>query len=238
MTIRSTQPAGILEPTVAFDIVALTARHDGWTAARQVAFVQVLAETANVSAACRAVGMSRRSAYALYNRREAQSFRQAWDIAIEQGTRCLADAALERALNGVVQPIFYQGEQIGEKRVFNEAMTKFLLRCHAPDRYGAWRDRTPMARGHADGGVRLMAQALRRVAEDGRAMQAGTPVPEREPLPTLLVADDREQDDDRSGSQRRLLQDRLEVLARENDRLRQRLGLPTIDDADFDAEAV
>ena len=230
MSRKAPQSDGDSAPTVAFDIIALSARHDGWTAARQIAFIQILAETANVSAACRAVGMSRRSAYALYNRPDAQSFRQGWNIAVEQGTRCLADAALERALNGVVQPIFYQGQQIGEPRIFDEGMTRFLLRAHAPDRYGAWRDHLPMARGHADGGARLMTQALRRVAEDGLAMQAGKPVPAREPLPTLIV--DAESDGDDSGAERRLLQYQIDALSEENAKLRDRLGPPAIHEAD------
>lgn len=235
MNSTSHQSAGGDEPTIAFDIVTLTARHDGWTAARQIAFIQILAETANVAAACRAVGMSRSAAYALYNRREAQSFRQAWDIAIEQGTRCLADAALERALNGVAHPIFYQGQQVGERRVFNEGMTMFLLRAHAPDRYGAWRDRVPLGRGQADGGAQLMAQALRRVAEDGLAMEAGTSIPAREPLPTLLLGAD---DDGGTAAQLHLLQYQLEALGRENDRLRERLTPRASDGAGSKGEAV
>ncbi|MCB1719955.1 MAG: hypothetical protein KDK05_32950, partial [Candidatus Competibacteraceae bacterium] len=40
-------------------------RHDGWTPARQAAFLRELAASHCVSAAARAVGMSRQSAYAL-----------------------------------------------------------------------------------------------------------------------------------------------------------------------------
>ena len=51
------QPA----PAPAFTPVAVRVRHDGWTPARQVAFVQALAATANIEEACAAVGMSPRS---------------------------------------------------------------------------------------------------------------------------------------------------------------------------------
>ena len=55
----------------AFDPVPLRARLDGWTAERQVAFIRALAESACVAEACRAVKMSKRSAYMLRARPEA-----------------------------------------------------------------------------------------------------------------------------------------------------------------------
>src|SRR5689334_9510934 len=51
-----------------FDPAPVKPRHDGWTAERQRAFIAALAEQGCVSDACRAVGVSPRSAYRLRRR--------------------------------------------------------------------------------------------------------------------------------------------------------------------------
>lgn len=66
-----------------FTPVRLKARHDGWTPERQRRFIEELAATRSVSKACRAVGMSRDSAYKLRGRPEAAQFRLAWAKALE-----------------------------------------------------------------------------------------------------------------------------------------------------------
>lgn len=122
--------------------VELRHRHDGWTAVRQVEFLVALSETACVDAACRAVGISPASAYALRRRIDAAAFRAAWDSALDYGVGRLADAALSRALHGVSRPVFYKGEQVGERRYFDERLTMFILRLRDPVGHGKWRERT------------------------------------------------------------------------------------------------
>jgi len=68
-----------------FTPVQLKARHDGWTPARQRQFIEELAATRSITKACRAVGMSRDSAYKLRGRPEAAQFRLAWNQALEPG---------------------------------------------------------------------------------------------------------------------------------------------------------
>jgi len=65
-----------------FTPVPLKARHDGWNAARQRRFIEVLAATKSVTRACAAVGKSAATAYALRNRAGAESFAAAWDSAL------------------------------------------------------------------------------------------------------------------------------------------------------------
>ena len=67
---------------IRFAPVQLKARHDGWTAARQIRFIHVLDATKSIAEACRAVGMSRMSAYKLRDRPEARQFRFAWNAAL------------------------------------------------------------------------------------------------------------------------------------------------------------
>lgn len=69
-------------PRIRFTPVPLKARHDGWTAARQVRFIEMLAATRSIVEACRAVGMTRAGAYKLRDRPDATQFRRAWDAAL------------------------------------------------------------------------------------------------------------------------------------------------------------
>lgn len=178
-----------------FTPVPVRERHNGWTPHRQIAFIQALAETACVTEACRHVGMSTRSAYALKHLPDAGSFRQAWDLALIQGAGQVADAAFGRAIHGVAQPIFYKGEQIGERRVFNERLTQFVLRNALPERFGAWRDRTTCAQAHPDRTIILLTEALKRLSHDAIRWQSEFPIPERPPLPiaAMDVAHDEEE---------------------------------------------
>lgn len=95
-------------------LVPLRGRADGWTADKQRAFLENLAACGSVTLAARAVGMSRESAYALRRRPEGRGFAQAWDAARVLATEHLVELAWDRALNGVVRPIWYHGEQVGE----------------------------------------------------------------------------------------------------------------------------
>ena len=126
---------------IPFEPVPVRARHDGWTADKQIAFIEALAETACVEEACRRVGMSDSAAYKLRRRPCGWAFRRAWDAALDYGVHRLEQAVLSRALNGVARPIFYKGEQVGEWRHHDERLAMFLLRTRRPARCGKWTDR-------------------------------------------------------------------------------------------------
>ena len=125
--------------------VELRHRNDGWTPARQIDFLLALSESACVEDACGTVGKSVASAYALRRRIDGTSFRSAWEAALDYGVGRLRDAAQSRAVNGVARPVFYKGEQIGERRYYDERLTMFILRRRDPARFGGWRDRAPFA---------------------------------------------------------------------------------------------
>ncbi len=101
---------------IKFTPLALPHRHDGWTAERQIAFIEALAESSCVEEACRRVGMSDSAAYALRLRPAGAAFRRAWDAAMHYSAHRLDQAAFSRSLKGVPRPIFYKGEQVGEWR--------------------------------------------------------------------------------------------------------------------------
>ena len=116
-------------------------RADGWTPDKQAAFIEALAETACVATAAARVGMSREGAYRLRARPDAAAFREAWEAALDYGYHRLGEAALDRALNGVSVPVFYKGEQIAERRHYDERLTQYLLRVRDPVRHAPHRER-------------------------------------------------------------------------------------------------
>ena len=126
-----------LPATLDFTLVPRkTRRHDGWTGERQRRFIAALAETGSVTAAAKAVNMSHATAYDLYNHPEGASLRAAWDHALSLGAQRLHDIAMERITTGTPSPIFYRGEQVGERRLFNDHLLVQLIRHHAGG-YGA-----------------------------------------------------------------------------------------------------
>ena len=131
------------KPIIPFEPVPVRRRNDGWTVEKQYTFVEALAETGMVEAACRQVGMSRTSADNLRRRAAGAPFRRAWEAALDYALYRVEEDAFTRSRHGVARPIFYKGEQVGEWRHHDERLTMFLLRTRRPQRYGKWIDALP-----------------------------------------------------------------------------------------------
>jgi hypothetical protein len=123
-------------PEIPFDPVPVRPRRDGWTAARQRRFIQVLAETGIVRVAAAAAGMSERSAHRLALRDDAQSFCWAWDAALQVAARRGASKLYEYAFEGVVETIWRDGEIVCQRRRPSEKALFFLLSRLDPARFG------------------------------------------------------------------------------------------------------
>jgi hypothetical protein len=146
-----------LQGPPAFAPVAVRYRHDGWTPAKQTAFIEALADTACIVEAAARVGMSAESAYRLRRHAGATAFVNAWDGALEHAVQRLVDTAFARVIHGVPRAVFHKGEKVGEQRVYSDQLLTFLLRYHDPNRYGNLsgitnyvfpRFLTPLARSH------------------------------------------------------------------------------------------
>lgn len=161
--------------------VPLRHRHDGWTPDRQMDFIEALAETACVTQAAKAVGLSPSSAYRLRANPDAQAFRLAWDAALDIGVRRLGDAVLSRAVHGVTRPIFYQGEQVGERIYYPERLAMWILRLRDPERFGAWREGPQRPAAHYDGAAlwftRMLLQLQDMLLAAGKDGSPGLPDP-------------------------------------------------------------
>lgn len=170
----------------AFEPVRVRPRHDGWTPERQIQFIRALAECGCVRDACRRVGMSGESAYALARRPDAQSFRVAWELALDNAVRRIADEAISRCIYGVSVPHFYRGELVGEHRRYNDRLAMFLLRYRNPHRYGRHLDGMAPA-GFPETQAQNLGHALDWVRSDAYREAHGRP---RQTVTELAEDDD------------------------------------------------
>lgn len=68
-------------------------RSNGWKPAVQQAFIEALADTGSVRAACAKVNRADHGAYLLRRHPEAGEFRRAWEAALDIGMRRVEDVA-------------------------------------------------------------------------------------------------------------------------------------------------
>ena len=138
-----------------------TQRHDGFTSDRQAAFLDALAGSGSVSAAAQAVGLSRTAIYNLRNRDDeaGAAFRAAWDARLKQAVAVLAETAFDRAINGIEEPVFHKGEQVGTRVRHNDRLLMFLLKSLDPENYAS-KPATPAYPRPHPSGSRLRAAPL------------------------------------------------------------------------------
>lgn len=148
-------------------------RHDGWTAERQRSFIEALAAWGSVQSACERIGMSPTSAYRLRAHPTATAFREAWDLAVEAAYSRLGDIAMERAMYGTPETVFYKGQPVGEQRRHDNKLLMFMLSRRDPLRFERFSEvydiDTSMARNMNDRLVEALQpiDAACAVAEEG-----------------------------------------------------------------------
>ncbi|QMW24058.1 hypothetical protein [Sandaracinobacteroides saxicola] len=108
---------------------------NGWDRATQLAFLAAVYETGSIVSACRKLGRSVSSAYALRSDPRARIFATAWDAAIALSRRHLLETAFERAVQGTPKPITRHGKVIGHfRRPDNALLMKLIVHLDkAPD---------------------------------------------------------------------------------------------------------
>lgn len=160
-------------PDAPGDTAPKQARHDSWPLDLQAAFLRALSATHSVSEAAKSVGRSRQSAYRLRSRLKGKPFDLAWEVAFHHSYDVLAHAALERALNGVEVPVFFQGEQVGAYRRFDERLTVALLSRFTMGSNPAFGRLGPAAERHARDFEALLGKV-----ERGEPVATGALTPE------------------------------------------------------------
>lgn len=91
-------------------------RSDGWSPARQAAFIQALEVCGSVAAAAETVGMDEGSAYRLRRHPEAEGFRRAWAVAQARVWQRVEQVALERVIHGELETIERDGMVVMTRR--------------------------------------------------------------------------------------------------------------------------
>ena len=95
---------------------------------RRARFLELLRQDPNVSAAAREVGVARATAYSLRTRDAA--FAAAWDDAVQEAVDHVEAELRRRAVEGVEEPVFYQGKEIARVRKYSDQLLKFYLQAN------------------------------------------------------------------------------------------------------------
>ncbi len=140
-------------------------------------FLEVLARTCNVTHAARSAGISRSRVYDI--RMEDAEFAAAWDAAEEIAVDSLEGEARRRALEGIDEPIVYQGEiqRDGDGKPvtikkYSDTLAMFLLRSHRPEKYRERYDVSALPPS-----APTLADADKLTREQLMAIAAGKPIP-------------------------------------------------------------
>lgn len=112
---------------VAADSLGRRRRCDGFTPERQVVFLDALSRCGVAADAARVAGVSRDTVYNLRNRAEGRAFSLAWDAAMLMSRARVSDELHSRALNGVVEKIYRNGELWGERHRHDNRLAMALL---------------------------------------------------------------------------------------------------------------
>jgi hypothetical protein len=112
---------------VATDALGRRRRCDGLTPERQVVFLDALARCGVIADAARAAGISRDTVYNLRNRAEGRAFALGLDAAMLMSRGRVGDEVHSRALNGIVEKIYRNGELWGERHRYDNRLTMAVL---------------------------------------------------------------------------------------------------------------
>ncbi len=110
-----------------------------FSAQKQGKFLKALAKTGSVSAAAKAAGVP--VEVAERQRDEVESFARKWAAAEQQAIDALEVEARRRAVEGVEEPVFYQGRQVGTVRKYSDALLSLLLKAKRPGKFTDRKDR-------------------------------------------------------------------------------------------------
>lgn len=110
------------------------------TDAKKRIFLEALARTGNVTAACGITGWSR--SMPKYHREVDPAFDQAFTEAMEISTDALEAQARHLALNGVDEPIVHAGVVVAYRTKYSEQMLALLLKAKRRSEFG---DKVEMA---------------------------------------------------------------------------------------------
>lgn len=127
-------------------------------------FLHWLARTGNVTRAAEKAKVNRTHMYQV--RQEDETFAAAWQEATVIAVERLELEARRRAEQGVLEPVYYQGEKVGAVRKYSDTLLIFLLKAHKPEKY---RDHASLElSGKGGGPVLTQATVTVYIPDNGR----------------------------------------------------------------------
>ncbi len=128
------------------------------TPERRAALLTALVTTGgNISRACKAVDITRMTAYRWVD--EDPAFAKEWERAKAWGAEELEDEMRRRAFEGSDRPVFHLGVQCGTIREYSDTLGIFLLKGAMPDKY---RERAEIKHGVTGDLSEAMSEARER----------------------------------------------------------------------------
>jgi len=103
------------------------------TVESQNTFLEGLAEGMGVADAARAASVSRSLVYKW--RKADKAFANDWDDAYAFGADALLAEARRRAVDGVDEPVYYQGRKCGAVRKYSDTLLMFMMKARDPLRF-------------------------------------------------------------------------------------------------------
>jgi len=129
---RDSPPAPPEEPDdlLLFTPHPMPPRAGGWSAERQIAFIDCLRRIGVVAAAARSVGMTAGAAYQLRKRAGPDSgFARAWGHALDEAQNEALDAARTQGYGPIREAVFRCGRQVGWRSRYNNKLLFAALRA-------------------------------------------------------------------------------------------------------------
>lgn len=102
---------------------------------RQKEFLQAYADTFDIKRAAALAGLQRSFHYRWM--RADKAYAAAFQSRKDEAFHFLEAEAIDRAGNGWMEDVYYQGDVCGQVRRFDSGLMQFLLRGMAPEKYGA-----------------------------------------------------------------------------------------------------
>lgn len=96
------------------------------------AFLAAYVKTGTVTGAATAAKIGRTSHYEWLKDKQ---YADAFAGAKEEASDALEQEARRRAIDGVLEPVYYQGELVGRVRRYSDTLLIFLLKGNKPDKY-------------------------------------------------------------------------------------------------------
>jgi len=96
-------------------------------------FLEAFRKSGNLSASARRAKATRQGVYERLERDEG--FKAAFDDAKRDANESLETEARRRAVTGVLEPVFYQGEECGRIRKYSDTLLIVLMKGNMPDKY-------------------------------------------------------------------------------------------------------